>query len=70
MPVTKWHAGKLIILWAWGGLFAGLALTIFLTGDVVSSPITHLVALLAALLFLIVLSAITWKWLGGRESDK
>ena len=70
MPITKWHFGKLIILWAWGGLFAGLALTVFLTGDVVATPIRHLAAFLAALLFLIVLSVITWKWLSGREGEK
>jgi hypothetical protein len=70
MSITKWHAGKLIILWSWGGVLSGLALTIFLSGRVDSSPVTHLVALLAALLILMLLSVITWKWLSGRESDR
>jgi len=68
MSITKWHAGKLIILWSWGGLLSGLALTIFLRGTVDSSPITHLIALATTLFILIVLSVITWKWLSGRES--
>jgi hypothetical protein len=29
MKISKWHPGKLIILWSWGGLVAGLALTHF-----------------------------------------
>jgi hypothetical protein len=70
MPITKWHAGKLIILWSWGGLLTGLALTIFLTGKVESAPVAHLIALLAALGILLALSAITWRWLSGRETEK
>lgn len=70
MSITKWHAGKLIILWSWGGVLSGLAITIFLSGKVESSPITHLIAILTALLILILLSVVTWKWLSGRESEK
>jgi hypothetical protein len=48
---------------------AALALTQFLGSKVESSPITHLLKLLIALLILLGLSEITWKWLGGRESN-
>ena len=69
MSISKWHPGKLIILWSWGGLFAALALTQFLSSKVETSPIAHLLELLLALLILLVLSVITWRWLSGRESN-
>jgi tryptophan-rich sensory protein len=70
MPVAKWHPGKLIILWSWGTLFAALALTSFLaTRATESSKISHTVTFLAAIFILIALSAITWRWLTGRESN-
>ena len=69
MSITKWHPGKLIILWSWGGLCAALALTQFLGSKVENSPMAHLLELLIALLILLILSVITWKWLSGRESN-
>ena len=70
MPLAKWHPGKLIILWSWGALLAALALTSFLATPVAASPAGHLVAFLIALLILLALSIVTWKWLSGRESGR
>jgi len=67
IEVTRWHAGKLIIIWGMGGVASGIALMRFLSGSVVDSPIEHLIALLIALLILLGLTAITWHWLTGRE---
>ncbi len=69
MGISRWHPGKLILLWSWGGLLAALALTSFLSTPVSTSPVIHLVTFLTALLILISLSVITWKWLSGRERD-
>jgi len=69
MAIRKWHPGKLIIIWAWGGIATALALTGFLTSPVMDTPVAHLVELVFALLALLALSAVTWHWLGGRESD-
>jgi hypothetical protein len=69
MGISRWHPGKLILLWSWGGLLAALALTSFLSTPVAASPVTHLITFLTALLILISLSVITWKWLSGREHD-
>jgi hypothetical protein len=68
MSVRKWHVGKLIILWVWGGLCAALALTDFLGRPVQAAPVAHLLEILFTLLVLLALSAITWHWLGGKES--
>jgi len=68
MSIRDWHPGKLIILWAWGGVAVALALTLFLLNPVQDAPALHLVELLFVLLALFVLSGITWHWLGGRES--
>jgi hypothetical protein len=70
MAMRRWHAGKLIMLWAWGGVAAALALTSFLSNPVKDAPVAHLLELLFVLLVLFALSAVTWHWLGGRESDE
>jgi len=70
MAIRKWHAGKLIILWAWGGVSVALAFTSFLSSAVRDAPLQHLVELIFILVALLVLSGITWHWLGGRESDR
>ncbi len=69
MAIRKWHSGKLIILWAWGSIAVALALTGFLSSPVKDAPAQHLVEFIFALMALFALSAITWHWLGGRESD-
>jgi hypothetical protein len=66
MSIRKWHFGKLIILWVWGAMAASLALLDFQTSPVPSGPFRHLFELLFVLIILLVLSAITWHWLGDR----
>ena len=68
MSIRKWHPGKLIILWSWGGAAIALALTDFLARPVQSAPVSHLAELLFVLLSLLALSGVTWYWLGGKES--
>ena len=67
--VQAWHCGKLIILWTWGGLLIGLAY--FFLVDLELDDNTDLTvgfAAVAALLIIpVILSAITWVWLGGKE---
>jgi hypothetical protein len=67
MRIKKWHFGKLIILWSWGGLLAALSLTLFLSGPVSASPVLHLLSFGATFAILVTLSAITWHWLSGKE---
>jgi hypothetical protein len=69
MAIRKWHPGKLIILWAWGGIAVALALARFLMSEVQDSPAAHLIEILFVLLVLLVLSGVTWHWLGDRESE-
>jgi hypothetical protein len=70
MAIRKWHSGKLIILWAWGVVPAAVALTLFLSGHVMDTPVNHLLELAFALVILLLLSGITWYWLGGKESTE
>jgi hypothetical protein len=67
MAVTSWHKGKLVILWAWGVLLGGLALTASVTGPPNSAPTVHLLELLFSIAVPLVLSILTWRWLGARE---
>ena len=69
MRISKWHFGKLIILWSWGALLAALALTSYFVSPVAASPRLHLGEMLIAIFILAALSAITWRWLSGRELD-
>ena len=55
MSLRKWHKGKLMILWAWGGVAVALAMTDFLTQPVQSEPMRHLVELLFSLIVLLAL---------------
>jgi hypothetical protein len=68
MSIRKWHVGKLILLWTWGGVVAALALTDFLGRPVQAAPMTHLCELILVVVVLIALSALTWHWLGGKDS--
>ena len=68
MSIRKWQAGKLVLLWAWGGLLAALSLTSFLSEPVRTSPWLHLIELATCMIILISLSVLTWHWLGRKES--
>ena len=65
--IRRWHWGKLVILWSWGGSLSGLFLTAFLTLLPARDPGPATFTLLASLTILLALSSITWVWLGGRE---
>ena len=65
--VRRWHWGKIVILWAWGGFIAALLLARFLSSPATNSPALSAVALLSSIVILIALSVATWIWLGGKE---
>jgi hypothetical protein len=67
MGIRRWHKGKLIILWAWGGCVGALVFTDFLSTSVPASPLRHAAEFLITLLIFLVLSVITWRWLGDRD---
>ncbi len=67
MNVQRWHWGKIVIVWAWGGVAAALLLTIFLSAPVERNPLAALFGLAGALGILGALTAVTWRWLGGKE---
>ena len=68
MSVRRWHWGKIVILWAWGAVIVALLLTNFLSSPAGDSLGTATVTFLMSLVILIALSAVTWIWLGGKES--
>jgi hypothetical protein len=68
MAIRKWHPGKLIILWVWGGIALAFTFTDFLTRSVQDSPLLHLFEIIIVLTGLLVLTGITWHWLGGKET--
>ena len=67
MQVRRWHWGKIVILWAWGGLFVALLLTKFLSQRAELNPAGSLFSLLGSFLLLAALTVVTWLWLGGKE---
>jgi hypothetical protein len=68
MAIRKWHYGKIMILWSWGGLIVALLLTQFMARPVDSAPMAHLLEFCGCLIILAVLSGLTWHWLGGKET--
>ena len=67
MGIQRWHWGKIVILWAWGGLFGAVLLKRFLSIPASSHPTGSTLSFVAGILILGVLTAITWLWLGGKE---
>jgi len=70
MAIQRWHRGKLIILWAWGSLAVALILAWVVPIPKQNLGIQHFLAFVLVLLLLLILSGITWYWLGGREAEK
>jgi len=70
VAIEQWHWGKLVLLWAWGGTLAALLLTLFVVEPVENSPARSALSLALTIALLLTLSAITWRWLGGKERRK
>jgi hypothetical protein len=67
--MRRWHWGKLAILWAWGVLIAGPLFTYSLPSARGIPPTSQqVVAALLSVLIVAILSAVTWRWLGGKET--
>jgi hypothetical protein len=70
VAIQQWHWGKLVLLWAWGGTLAALLMTLFVVEPVENSPARSALSLALTIGLLLALSAITWRWLGGKERRK
>ena len=68
MAIRKWHFGKLVILWAWGAVLSALVLTHFASTPVSDTLILHACEIVFVLFILLLLSTVTWLWLGSKES--
>jgi len=66
--IQHWHWGKIVILWAWGGLVVALLLATFLSQRAEVAPATSLLSFFGSLVILGALTVITWLWLGGKEN--
>jgi hypothetical protein len=72
MAIARWHYGKIVLLWVWGVV---LMWVVFTSIQALNHPqsLTQLISafLLLALLAAIplFLSIVTWKWLGGKETE-
>jgi hypothetical protein len=65
--IRRWHWGKIVLLWAWGGLVVALLLTRFLSQRADADPAMASFSFLGSLLVLLALSVVTWLWLGGKD---
>jgi hypothetical protein len=64
MAIRNWHTGKIIMLWVWALVLMGLSLEGIKTTE---NVILGFVLIGALFCLPLVLSVITWKWLGGKE---
>jgi hypothetical protein len=69
VSVRRWHWGKLVILWAWGGTIVALLLTNFLSSPADRTPVSSIVSFAGSIALLVGLTVVTWKWLGGKERE-
>ena len=67
MRLRRWHWGKIVILWGWGGLLVALLLTRFLSQNAELDPTVASISFLGSLLILGALTIVTWLWLGGKD---
>jgi hypothetical protein len=67
LHVRRWHWGKIVILWAWGGLLVAMLLTRFLSQRAEVDPTVSLLSFVGSVLILGVLTIVTWLWLGGKD---
>jgi len=67
MSIKRWHWGKIVILWAWGGVVVALLLTRFLSQKAEVDPVVSSMSFLGIVLILIALTIVTWLWLGGKD---
>jgi hypothetical protein len=67
VSIQRWHWGKIVILWAWGGVIVALLLTKFLSQKAEVDPAVSLLSFLGSVLILGALTIVTWLWLGGKE---
>ena len=69
MTIRRWHWGKIVILWAWGGLVVALLLTRFVSQNAGVDPAGSVLSFFGSLLILVALTIITWVWLGGKDAS-
>jgi len=69
VSVQRWHWGKIVILWAWGGIVVALLLTKFLSQKAEVDPAVSSLSFLGSVLILGALTLVTWLWLGGKEKN-
>jgi amino acid transporter len=67
VSLQRWHWGKIVILWAWGGVIVSLLLTAFFSRSAAEAPAVSTASFVGSLVILIALTAVTWLWLGGKE---
>lgn len=65
--IRHWHWGKIVMLWAWGGLIVALLLSAFLSQKADVDVGLSSVTLVGSLVILVALSIVTWIWLGGKD---
>lgn len=66
--LQRWHWGKIVIVWAWGGMLVAILLREFLATIAAAEPGWAAFTLFAGVAGLAALTAMTWIWLSGKES--
>ncbi len=64
--IKKWHRGKILLLWIWGLVISGFSLHLLRSDENIVSGFILIIIIIG---LPIVLSVITWKWLGGQEDN-
>jgi len=65
MAIRRWHWGKLVILWAWGGLLTAFELHLLETIE--GRLIVETLLIVSIVGVPVALTVVTWKWLTRKE---
>jgi hypothetical protein len=66
LRITKWHFGKLVLLWAWG--LALIVMLLIALESIRENYVLGSLVILGIVTAPVILSVITWIWLGGKEA--
>lgn len=66
-PLQRWHVGKIAILWSWGVVLMVLAADYL---PKLSNPFVGFLVIGLFVAIPLVLSALTWRWLSGKEGSE
>ena len=69
MAIKNWHVGKLVLLWGWGLTICVVLIRIVTDRSLIANAGPGFILLALVVAIPLLLSAVTWTWLSGKEES-